>query len=284
MGCGAVSKPAGSDAAKSSPAPEAKPDAAETKPPTAEEAKAAEEQARKLLKELLDEKKCGPILIRLSWHDAGTWNATDRTGGAHACMRHQTGECKFSANNGLEIARGLLQPICDQVQGRMSVADLWSLAAVVAVEAMGGPVVPWRPGRRDAGPEEQVAEGRHPAAEGDAGHLREIFGRMGCTDKEIVALSGAHSVGRCRKERSGYEGAWTDDPQKFDNSYFKKLMEVHESGKPAEGQLMLPSDLALMNDPVFADQVRAYAESQETFFTDFAAAFSKLQEFGMGQE
>jgi len=111
--------------------------------------------------------------------------------------------------------------------------------------------------------------------------LREIFGRMGCTDREIVALSGAHAVGRCRKERSGYEGAWTDDPQAFDNSYFKKLIEVHRTGKAAEGQLMLPSDLTLMDDPIFAAHVRVYAEYEDIFRADFASAFSKLQEFGM---
>jgi L-ascorbate peroxidase len=37
-----------------------------------------------------------------------------------------------------------------------------------------------------------------------AEHLREVFYRMGLSDKEIVALSGAHTLGRARPERSGW--------------------------------------------------------------------------------
>jgi len=40
---------------------------------------------------------------------------------------------------------------------------------------------------------------------GSAGdHLRRIFYRMGMNDQEIVALSGAHTLGRARPERSGW--------------------------------------------------------------------------------
>jgi catalase (peroxidase I) len=52
-------------------------------------------------------------------------------------------------------------------------------------------------------------------------HQGSIFHPKGFEDKEIVALCGAHSVGSCHLERSGYDGAWTDNKLKFDNSYFK---------------------------------------------------------------
>ena len=32
---------------------------------------------------------------------------------------------------------------------------------------------------------------------------------QGFTDQEIVALSGAHALGRCHSTRSGFEGPWT---------------------------------------------------------------------------
>jgi len=33
------------------------------------------------LKALVAEKNCGPIMIRLSWHDAGKWSSGKLTGG-----------------------------------------------------------------------------------------------------------------------------------------------------------------------------------------------------------
>ena len=35
-------------------------------------------------------------------------------------------------------------------------------------------------------------------------HIRNVFYRMGFSNREIVALCGAHTIGRCFQERSGY--------------------------------------------------------------------------------
>ena len=66
--------------------------------------------------------------------------------------------------------------------------------------------------------------------------MRNVFYRMGFTDQEIVALSGAHTLGRAKKTRSGFGqdvtkytengpgkpggSSWTPKWLKFDNSYF----------------------------------------------------------------
>jgi len=39
-------------------------------------------------------------------------------------------------------------------------------------------------------------------------HIRSVFQRMGFTDREMVALVGAHAMGRCHTDRSGFWGPW----------------------------------------------------------------------------
>lgn len=56
-----------------------------------------------------------------------------------------------------------------------------------------------------------------------AAGLRQVFGRMGFGDREIVALSGAHALGRCHATASGYVGPWTPSPTTFNNLYFVLL-------------------------------------------------------------
>lgn len=98
-------------------------------------------------------------------------------------------------------------------------------AGVVAIQEMGGPVIPWRPGRTDAPSEASCPpDGRLPDAGKKAPHLRDIFYRMGFNDQEIVALSGAHALGRCHTDRSGFDGPWTRAPTTLSSEYFRLLL------------------------------------------------------------
>ena len=113
---------------------------------------------------------------------------------------------------------------CRYVPRLISHADLWALAANVAIKVMGGPEIPMRFGRLDlkSAPEGLLdASGRLPEAEHGAEDLRQLFGPKGFEERDVVALSGAHTVGQCHVERSGYQGQWTEERLKFDNSYFK---------------------------------------------------------------
>jgi cytochrome c peroxidase len=88
----------------------------------------------------------------------------------------------------------------------ISYSDLWTLAGVTVVQELGGPTVPWRPGRQDGDSTACTPDGRLPNAAKGPPHLRNIFYRMGFDDREIVALSGAHALGRAHTNRTGYEG------------------------------------------------------------------------------
>ncbi|CAJ1338773.1 unnamed protein product [Effrenium voratum] len=87
------------------------------------------------LEALISKKGCGPLLIRLSWHDAGVFNGVD--GCPNAAMRFSgEGENCLAANAGLpDVALGLLQAITDKYVPRLiSNADLWALAANTAIK------------------------------------------------------------------------------------------------------------------------------------------------------
>ncbi|KAI3986154.1 hypothetical protein MKX01_004298 [Papaver californicum] len=229
------------------------------------------EKCKKKLRGLIAEKNCAPLILRLAWHSAGTFDVKTRTGGPFGTMK-QAEELAHAANNGLDIAIRLLEPIEKQFP-TLSYADFVQLAGVVAVEVTGGPEVPFHPGREDK--PKPPPEGRLPNATKGSDHLRDVFYGMGLNDQDIVALSGGHTLGRCHKERSGFEGPWTFNPLIFDNSYFKELL----SGEK-EGLLQLPSDKALLTDPVFRPLVEKYAADEDVFFKDYCEAHLKLSELG----
>jgi catalase (peroxidase I) len=251
----------------------------------------------------------GPFMIRLGWHSSGTFCAKTGTGGSDgATMRHEP-EMSWGANAGLSKAQALLEPIAKKYPD-ISSADLWIFAAGVAVEEMGGPDITFTPGRTDKPPSAcplwegpTHKDGRLP--EGNMGskgppataaHLRDIFYRMGFNDQEIVALSGAHSLGACHRERSGFWGPWTRAPTTMSNEYFRELIETPwtikttHKGKPWDGPIqfedptgelmMLPTDIALIQDAAFRKHVEKYAKDEALFFRDFKPAFEKLMNLG----
>jgi L-ascorbate peroxidase len=125
---------------------------------------------------------------------------------------------------------------------------------------------------------------------------------MGCNDEEIVALSGAHSLGRAYKDRSGLgkektkftDGAtqkfvdgtvanykpggqsWTEQFLVFDNSYFKVMSDANAD----PDLLKLSSDVSLFDDEGFRPYAEKFRDSQDAFFASYAKAHKKLSELG----
>jgi cytochrome c peroxidase len=247
-----------------------------------------------------DNGSCGPALVRLAWHSAGTYDKKTKTGGSEGAGMRYNPESDHGANAGLGKAREVLAPLKQKYPG-VSYSDLWSFAGTVAIEEMGGPEMKWRPGRKDfIEGEKVVPDGRLPNADGPelAKHIRSIFNRMGFNDQEMVALIGGHALGACHIPNSGYTGPWTFSPTTFSNEFFRLLVEetwvekTEENGKPWNGPkqytdkktgslMMLPSDMELIRDPAFKKWTETYAKDEEKFFKDFAKAWIKLQENGV---
>eukprot|EP00937_MAST-01D_sp_MAST-1D-sp2_P007487 g7487.t1 len=225
------------------------------------------------------------MAIRLAWHASGTFDKADGSGGSDGATMRFEPESTDGANAGLGIMRDLLKPVKSAFPD-VSTADIWALAGAAACSFVGGPQVPVSRGRTDQGADGCPENGRLPDAALGAQHLRDVFYRQGFNDREIVALSGAHTLGRCHVSRSGFDGPWTSNPLKFDNEYFVNLLEKkwhtrewdgNEQYEDEKGELMmLPTDIALTTDPAFRPVVEEYAKDEALFRREFAAAFAKL--------
>lgn len=238
-------------------------------------------------------------ILMLYRHSSGTYDAATDNGGSNGAGMRYESEGGDPANAGLQHARVFLETVKER-HPWITYADLWTLGGVVAVKEMGGPIVEWLPGRTDYVDDSKLPpRGRLPDGAQGSDHIRFVFYRMGFTDQEIVALSGAHNLGRCHSDRSGFEGAWVNNPTRFSNQYFKLMTSLDWKKKKLENGIeqfvhvdedmgtelmMLPTDLALTQDPDFAPWVKKYAENKDLFFEDFAKVFAKLIELGITRD
>ena len=261
------------------------------------------------LRAFIDNENCHPILVRLAWHDSGTFDQAAGTGGANGSIRFDR-ELAHDANAGLKKAVGFLRPFKHRFPV-LSWADIIQLASAESIELAGGPRIPMRYGRFETSTAAECpVEGNLPDAMLGAQHLRDVFHRMGFGDRDIVALSGAHTLGRAFKERSGAveEGygagtkftggatvargdyapgvgmaggrSWTPEWLSFDNSYFKY---IHRKMADAGSQSQLawfPTDTALHTDDVFKRSFEEFATSQTAFFKAYAPAHAQLSSLG----
>jgi cytochrome c peroxidase len=130
----------------------------------------------------------------------------------------------------LDKARAALEPVKAKFPD-LSYADLYTYAGVVAVEESGGPKIPFSTGREDfldgskSDPTDRLPYADRGSRKADVQHMRDIFHRMGFDDNELVALMGAHAMGRCHTNCSGYWGPWTHAETTFSNEYFRLLVE-----------------------------------------------------------
>lgn len=175
--------------------------------------------------------------------------------------------------------------------------------------------------------------------------IRETFARMAMNDEETVALTaGGHTFGKCHGAgdaalvgpepeganiedqglgwvsshgsgkagdaiTSGLEGAWTNDPIKWDMGYFDNLFgyeweltkspadawqwvpkdnaaadAVPDAHDPAKrhAPIMTTADMAMRMDPIYEPISRRFHENPEEFADAFARAWFKLTHRDMG--
>ncbi|MDQ0258904.1 catalase-peroxidase [Sinomonas atrocyanea] len=176
----------------------------------------------------------GGLMIRLSWHDAGTYRVFDGRGGAGDGSQRFAPLNSWPDNANLDKARRLLWPVKQKYGQKISWADLLVYAGNVALESMGFTTFGFAFGREDVwepeeifwgsedtwlGPDRYVSKDEmvpvvgatemgliYVNPEGPQGNpdpaaaavfIRETFGRMAMNDEETLALiAGGHTFGK----------------------------------------------------------------------------------------
>ena len=177
----------------------------------------------------------GPLMVRLSWHAAGTYRIHDGRGGGSCGQNRFPPLSSWPDNVSLDKARRLLWPIKQKYGNALSWADLLLYAGNRAMEQMGFKTFGFAFGRPDVyepeedvywGPETEWLDDKRytgdrqletplgavqmgliyvnpegPNATPDpvaaARDIRETFGRMAMNDEETVALiAGGHTFGK----------------------------------------------------------------------------------------
>ncbi|KAI4335397.1 hypothetical protein L6164_014042 [Bauhinia variegata] len=196
-----------------------------------------------------------------------------------------------------------------QCRNKVSCADILALATRDVVNLTGGPFYDVELGRRD-GRISTIASVQHslPLADFNLDQLNSLFMSHGLSQTDMIALSGAHTIGfshcaRFSKRIYNFSPANRIDPtlnfayalqlremcpikvdpriainmdpvtpQKFDNQYFKNLQQ---------GKGLFTSDQVLFTDARSKDTVNLFASNEQAFNNAFITAITKLGRVGV---
>ncbi|EES09120.2 hypothetical protein SORBI_3005G011200 [Sorghum bicolor] len=256
------------------------------------------------------EQRMGASIVRLFFHDCFV-QGCDASLLLDDTASFQ-GEKMATPNNGsvrgfevIDAVKSAVEKVCP---GVVSCADILAIAARDSVVILGGPSWDVKVGRRDS--TTAVGEKLHPSPcfsgannnipppTSGLANLTSLFAAQGLSQKDMVALSGAHTIGqaRCTNFRAhvyndtNIDGTFArtrqsgcprtsgsgdnnlapldlQTPTVFENNYYKNL--VCKKG-------LLHSDQELFNGGATDAQVQSYISSQSTFFSDFVTGMIKM--------
>jgi len=108
------------------------------------------------------------------------------------------GDLSVPENNGLGLIIDSLSSAVSAVEGNLSRADVWALAASMAIEAAGGPEIEFQTGRIDNNSCGGHGE-RLPNAELGRSHIVDVMvTKLNFSERETAALMGAHVLAKRR--------------------------------------------------------------------------------------
>ncbi|GLJ14581.1 hypothetical protein SUGI_0236130 [Cryptomeria japonica] len=248
---------------------------------------------------LAKEKRMGASLVRLHFHDCFV-NGCDGSILLDDSANF-TGEKTAGPNNNSVRGFDVIDTIKTQLEatctGIVSCADILAIAARDSVVELGGPTWRVQLGRRDSrNASLSGANSQIPAPTSNLSAFISSFSNKGLSTKDMIALSGAHTIGQARcttfkghiynetninssfansvkancPSTGGDNNLSPLDVQSatvFDNKYYVNLQS--QKG-------LLHSDQELFNGGSADSQVTTYSNNRNTFFRDFAAAMVNM--------
>ncbi|XP_059625227.1 peroxidase 4-like [Cornus florida] len=248
------------------------------------------------------EKRMGASLLRLHFHDCFV-NGCDGSillDDTSSFKGEKTAGPNNNSARGFNVIDDIKSKVEQDCPGVVSCADIVAIAARDSVEFLGGPSWNVKLGRRDSKTASFSGAngGRIPSPVSSLSTLISTFQAVGLSTKDMVALSGSHTIGQARcvlfrarvhnesnidssfatKRQGGCPSASgsgdnnlaaldLQSPTAFDNNYYKNLI-----GKKG----LLHSDQELYNGGSTNSLVETYNKNPNTFSSDFAAAMIKM--------
>ncbi|KAH9698633.1 peroxidase 5 [Citrus sinensis] len=233
------------------------------------------------------ERRMAASLIRLHFHDCFV----------QGCDAEKNALPNFKSARGFEVidsVKSQLERVCP---GVVSCADIVAVAARDASFAVGGPSWTVKLGRRDSTTASRSLAENLPSFTDGLDKLISTFATKGLNARDLVALSGAHTIGQAQcaffrdriyNNQSNIDAGFASTrrrqcpanggdsnlspldlvtPNSFDNNYFKNL--IQKKG-------LLASDQVLFSGGSTDSIVDEYSKNPSKFKSDFAAAMIKM--------
>lgn len=248
------------------------------------------------------ETRMGASLLRLHFHDCFV-NGCDGSlllDDTSSFIGEKRAAPNFRSARGFEVVDNIKSAVEKACPGVVSCADILAITARDSVQILGGPSWNVKLGRRDSRTASQAAANNSiPPPTSSLSALISSFSAAGLSAKDMVALSGSHTIGQARctsfrariyNETSNLDASFAtsrrsncpratgtgDDnlapldlqsPTTFNNDYYKNL--INQKG-------LLHSDQQLFNGGSADSNVRQYSSNPRLFSSDFAAAMIKM--------
>ncbi|KAM6567455.1 hypothetical protein CsatA_026583 [Cannabis sativa] len=238
------------------------------------------------------ERRMAASLIRLHFHDCFVHgcdasillNDSDSIESEQNALQNKDSVRGF---NVIEDAKSAVEKICP---GVVSCADILAIAARDATVAVSGPSWDVKLGRRDSTTASKSrAEKDLPLFTATLDNLISLFEKKGLNARDMVALSGSHTIGQaqCGLFRSRIYDTKSDIDANFARTRQRRCPAVSSPKADAmlaaldfgDSQLkkgLLESDQVLFSGGSTDAIVTEYSKSPKTFRADFASAMIKM--------